>query len=335
MTVAQDTDQLLDLAAEDVAARGALLERHRDRLRRMITVRIDPRLASRVDPSDVVQDVLVQANRRRLDEYLEATPHSVLPLAPPFRRRPAVDLYRHHIRSARRSVGQEEIGGLPDRSTDELAGKLADRGAGPSEMARRLEGRERVHSALRMLASDDFEILALRFLEELTDSRGRGRRWCDRGCSETACGLGADRIVGNAGDEILIAGYTTWDGSLDALPAIMAEWTSSRTYNQRIANISGGTIAGADGSAYGSRNNGSYFLRVNGASASVHDDDEADVLTGSSGLNWFFFNVDRENGTTRDKLTDLNASEFASDLDWIDNGFYPASCTLLGCLCVA
>jgi RNA polymerase sigma-70 factor (ECF subfamily) len=133
----------------------------------MITVRLDPRLAVRVDPSDVVQDVLVQANRR-LDVYLQHRPIPFYPWLRQFAADRLADLYRHHIRSARRSIGKEEIGGLPDRSTDELAGKLAARGASPSEMARRAEGRERVHSALRMLATDDFEILALRFLEELT-----------------------------------------------------------------------------------------------------------------------------------------------------------------------
>ena len=46
-------------------------------------------------------------------------------------------------------------------------------------------------------------------------------------------GLGADRIVGNSDDDILIAGTTDFDASDAALRAIMAEWTSGRSYATR------------------------------------------------------------------------------------------------------
>src|SRR5262245_36521605 len=55
-----DTEHLLErVAAGDRAARDQLLQRHRRRLRRMVAVRFDPRLAARVDPSDVVQETTV------------------------------------------------------------------------------------------------------------------------------------------------------------------------------------------------------------------------------------------------------------------------------------
>jgi RNA polymerase sigma-70 factor (ECF subfamily) len=57
-----DTEQLLDRVADgDRAAPGLLLERHRDRLRHMVALRLDPRLRRRVDPSDVVQESLAEA----------------------------------------------------------------------------------------------------------------------------------------------------------------------------------------------------------------------------------------------------------------------------------
>ena len=69
-----DTEQLLQQAARgDAAARGQLLQRHRQRLKRMVAVRADPRLAARVDPSDVVQEALAEA-ARRLDGYLHERP---------------------------------------------------------------------------------------------------------------------------------------------------------------------------------------------------------------------------------------------------------------------
>src|SRR5262245_28195347 len=62
--------QLIDLArAGDAAARNELFVRHRDRLRRMVDLRLDRRLAGRVDASDVVQDGFVDAVAR-LPDYL-------------------------------------------------------------------------------------------------------------------------------------------------------------------------------------------------------------------------------------------------------------------------
>ena len=56
-------DQLIESAGRgDAAARQQLLHEHRDRLRRMVAVRLDRRLAARVDPSDVVQEALAEAD---------------------------------------------------------------------------------------------------------------------------------------------------------------------------------------------------------------------------------------------------------------------------------
>jgi RNA polymerase sigma-70 factor (ECF subfamily) len=168
MPAAPDTDQLLDRAAADgPAARGALLDHHRDRLRRMVAVRLDPRLAARVDPSDVVQEVLAEADRR-LDAYLRHHPLPFYPWLRQFAADRLADLHRRHLRAGRRAVGREEPGGLPDHSAAELAARLADQRTGPSEAARRSERRELVLAALRRLADDDREALALRYLEELS-----------------------------------------------------------------------------------------------------------------------------------------------------------------------
>ena len=59
---APDTNHLLASASRgDVSARGRLLERHRQRLMRWSPLLLDRRLASRVDPSDVVQETLADA----------------------------------------------------------------------------------------------------------------------------------------------------------------------------------------------------------------------------------------------------------------------------------
>jgi RNA polymerase sigma-70 factor (ECF subfamily) len=69
-----DTDELLRRTAQgNAAARDQLLARHRDRLRKLIAYRMDRRLAARVDPSDIVQEVLVEASRK-LPDYLQQRP---------------------------------------------------------------------------------------------------------------------------------------------------------------------------------------------------------------------------------------------------------------------
>jgi RNA polymerase sigma-70 factor (ECF subfamily) len=69
-----DTDQLLEQAAQgDSAARQQLLVCYQKRLRQMIALRMDRRLAARLDPADVVQDTLAEAVQR-LDAYLAERP---------------------------------------------------------------------------------------------------------------------------------------------------------------------------------------------------------------------------------------------------------------------
>jgi Ca2+-binding RTX toxin-like protein len=118
-------------------------------------------------------------------------------------------------------------------------------------------------------------------------------------------GVGADRIVGNADDDILIAGFTDYDTNDAALCAIMDEWTSARDYSTRVQNL-------LDGTGSVDCENGPVFLNE----TTVHDDDAADVMTGSSGQDWFIFNEDGDGGVT-DRLTDLSAQEFANDIDFI------------------
>jgi uncharacterized delta-60 repeat protein len=121
-------------------------------------------------------------------------------------------------------------------------------------------------------------------------------------------GEGADRLVGNADDDILIAGFTDRDANDAALCAIMAEWTSTRDFATRVANLRGGPGAGAN------RANGDVFLNP----GTVHDEGLQDVLTGSAGMDWFLFNEDGDGGA-HDQATDMSTFEtmFAADLDFI------------------
>jgi RNA polymerase sigma-70 factor (ECF subfamily) len=165
-----DTDQLLRRAATgDNDARDQLLVRHRDRLRRMIAVRLDRRLLARLDPSDVVQDVLVQAHRR-LESYLHDRPLPFYPWLRQIASEVLLKLHRRHLHARKRQVDREEPldVGLPDESALELAERLLARGSSPSRHALREELRRRVRRALAALSERDREVLVLRHLEQLS-----------------------------------------------------------------------------------------------------------------------------------------------------------------------
>jgi len=116
-------------------------------------------------------------------------------------------------------------------------------------------------------------------------------------------GTGADLLVGHRGDDILIAGTTSYDAHDQALLGILAEWTSTRNYQKRVANLT-------DGSGSPDRLNGSVFLNAR----TVRDDGDEDALTGDSGRDWFFTNADGDGGR-RDRVTDQKRNEIGVDID--------------------
>jgi RNA polymerase sigma-70 factor (ECF subfamily) len=164
-----DTEQLLDRAGRgDREACDRLLARHRQRLRELIALRLDRRLAARVDPSDVVQETLAEA-ARRLADYLRQRP---LPFYPWLRQLAVdriIDLHRRHVRAGKRSVRREErsLPPLPDQSAAELAQRLFARGGSPSARLRQRETAARIRAALDRLPERDRELLVLRHLEQL------------------------------------------------------------------------------------------------------------------------------------------------------------------------
>src|SRR5688500_13511239 len=63
---ALDTASLLNRAAGgDAHAWGALLAQHQERLQTLLAFRLDPRLRTRVDAADVVQEAFAVATARR------------------------------------------------------------------------------------------------------------------------------------------------------------------------------------------------------------------------------------------------------------------------------
>src|SRR5262245_58595138 len=129
-----EIDSMLERAERgDAEAREQLLGRFRPRLRQMVAIHLDRRLAARIDPSDVAQEALVDA-ARKLDDYLRERP---LPFYPWLRRlawERLVKLHHHHLRTQKRTALREDprVLKLPDDSAAELASRIVDSASSPS-----------------------------------------------------------------------------------------------------------------------------------------------------------------------------------------------------------
>ena len=166
-----ETLRLIGLArAGDRQALSALLERHRDRLRRMVELRLDWRLQARIDASDILQDAFLEV-ATRLDEYLRSPE---LPLFLWLRLvvgQRLATVHRHHLGTQMRDAGREVSlyrDALPAASSAALAGQLLGRQTSPSQAAVRAERVVRLQEALNTLDPLDREVLALRHFEQLT-----------------------------------------------------------------------------------------------------------------------------------------------------------------------
>jgi RNA polymerase sigma-70 factor (ECF subfamily) len=163
----EETECLLRQAqAGEPQAFERLFAGHRPYLRRLVELRLDPRLRPRVDASDVVQETHLEA-LRRLGTYLAQRPL-------PFRlwlRQIACDCTakarRQHLGTARRDLGREVA--LPEQSSLALAGRLAAGGSTPSRQLDRRELVRRLRQAVEQLPKADREVILLRHFEGLSN----------------------------------------------------------------------------------------------------------------------------------------------------------------------
>jgi len=145
-----------------------LLGAYRERLRRMVSSRLDTRLAARVDPSDIVQETLVVA-ASSLPGYMRDQP---MPFYCWLRRlalQRLVDLQRRHLGAQGRSV-LREVPQLPvnDSTVHDLVRHLLADAPGPHSAAVVAEQELRLRRALDSLEETQREVLLLHYIENLT-----------------------------------------------------------------------------------------------------------------------------------------------------------------------
>lgn len=169
----EPTPDLLQRAGQgDPRALGELFSQHRERLRRMVQLRLDRRLQGRIDPSDVLQEAYVEF-ARALADYLRQPSLPFYLWLRLLTGRKLHALHRHHLGTKIRDAGREvslHRGALPQASSVSLAAQLLGRLTTPSQAAVRAELQLRIQEALNSMDLIDREVLALRHFEQLSNA---------------------------------------------------------------------------------------------------------------------------------------------------------------------
>lgn len=166
-----DATDLLQRARDgDQAALNELFSRYRERLHRMVEIRLDRRLQARIDASDVIQEAYMDVVAR-LEEYLRDPRFPLFLWLRLIVGERLMKLHRHHLGTQMRDAGVEVSlyrGALPTASSAALAAQLLGKHTSPTQAAARAERMLRLQEALNTLDSVDREVLSLRNFEELT-----------------------------------------------------------------------------------------------------------------------------------------------------------------------
>jgi RNA polymerase sigma-70 factor (ECF subfamily) len=176
MTGSDASDELLRRArAGNETALAALFARYRERLRRMVQLRLDRRLSGRVDASDILQETYLEVRMRFAEYARRQDQEHPLPFFLWLRLvtgQKMTDLHRHHLGARMRDAGLEvslHRGAMPQASSVSLAAQLLGKLTSASRAAIRAEHRLLVQDALNSMDPIDREVLVLRHFEHLTN----------------------------------------------------------------------------------------------------------------------------------------------------------------------
>ena len=112
-------------------------------------------------------------------------------------------------------------------------------------------------------------------------------------------GIGADLLLGGTDGDLLLSGSSAFETEPTILQALLAEWASGNSYQDRVDHLLGNTGGGA---------NSTFTLNP----LTVTNDADVDYLTGNGGQDWFLAN------SLQDVLTDKAVDEIFTQIDtWI------------------
>lgn len=147
-----------------------VLCQHRERLKRMVSVRMNQKLQGRLDASDVIQDTFVEA-ARALESYLDSPKISVFMWLRKLAGEKLIQAHRKHLGAEKRTAHREQaiFGGVPAATSQVIAIQLSGKLTSPSIAAQKQESKDELMQALEQMGEIDREILMLRHFEQLSN----------------------------------------------------------------------------------------------------------------------------------------------------------------------
>ena len=147
------------LRTDGVRALSDLFVQERDRLKRLVERRLDRRLVTRLDASDVVQDAFVRASKQ-LNDYLDSpqmAPHAWLRV---MTRRTVYDIHERHRDAQKRDPAAEASPLLIEDLSTSL--RRPDSDVALAELHRR------INDQVTSMSENDRIVLTLRHVDELS-----------------------------------------------------------------------------------------------------------------------------------------------------------------------
>jgi len=150
---------------------GELFSCEYPRLWKMVNVRLDPRLRSRVDADDILQEAYLAAEAR-LSHFQENTSTSFFIWLRLVVSQTLIDVHRRHLNVKKRDAARDvsiDANHNFQATSAMLARQLLGRGTSPSGAAIREEASQQLKQSLDAMHPIDREVLILRHFEELTN----------------------------------------------------------------------------------------------------------------------------------------------------------------------
>jgi RNA polymerase sigma-70 factor (subfamily 1) len=153
-------------------ALASLFLTHQNRLERIVSFRLDPRIRGRIDAADVLQEAFLKV-AERLPEFLESSDVSFFVWLRQQTLQTLVDVHRRQFRQ-KCDAGREirfASTGTSDGTSVSIAQFLIDQLTSPSQVMVNAEEMQWLQEALNSMNEVDREVLALRHFEQLGNNQ--------------------------------------------------------------------------------------------------------------------------------------------------------------------
>ena len=156
----------------DSHAFAELFSRDREKLRKVLLFRMDRRLKSREDPSDILQEIYIDAYQR-IPHFLKKPERSFYVWLRQLTIQRLIDVHRRHFSAEKRDLRQEVSFNKrhPVSNSASMAIHLVSQMASPSQMVMEAELIRQIEDALESMEELDREVLAIRHFEDLRNSQ--------------------------------------------------------------------------------------------------------------------------------------------------------------------